>query len=188
MGRALRLSGGALGFLAMAVFCSSGCGPGIKDRGIVRGKVTIGGKPLNSGTVQFVTADNRAASTTIKEDGTYELPDAPVGECKITVTVGSSTRGSMGGGTGMIMPGGKAAVGAPPGKLGGTGAPKLDNTKPPPGATIGGGDGMQMTGPPPQIDPKKQVKIPDRYSNLETSGLTFTVVKGEQTYDIPLTP
>ena len=70
--RSVRLSVGALSVLAFGILFASGCGPGHKDRGVVRGKVTFNGKPLNSGTVQFVTSDNRAASTSIKEDGTYD--------------------------------------------------------------------------------------------------------------------
>lgn len=35
--------------------------------------------------------------------------------------------------------------------------------------------------------PGKYVKIPDRYSSFEKSDLTYTVTRGEQEYDIPLT-
>ena len=65
--------------------------------------------------------------------------------------------------------------------------PVTKGPKPPEGGT-GGGDGMQMTAPPPALDPSKAVKIPERYSNVESSGLTYKVTRGEQTHDIPLTP
>ena len=35
---------------------------------------------------------------------------------------------------------------------------------------------------------KKFVPIPERYQNADQSGLTYTVVRGKQTYDVPLTP
>ena len=55
MARLLCHSMGAFAIIAMGVFASSGCGPGMKDRGVVRGKVTVGSKALNMGTVQFIT-------------------------------------------------------------------------------------------------------------------------------------
>jgi hypothetical protein len=180
MGRSLRLSVGGFSILALGLFCSSGCGPGLKDRGTVRGKVTIGGKPLNMGTVQFLASNDRSGTASIKEDGTYEMTDAPVGECTITVTTPQ-------GGPGSRMAPGARGPGGPGGAPNpGTGGAKSGATKPPAGI-IGGGDGMQMSSPTP-IDFSKAVRIPDRYSNPETSGLKFTVVKGEQSYDIPLSP
>ena len=35
---------------------------------------------------------------------------------------------------------------------------------------------------------KKFVPIPERYQGADQSGLTYTVVRGKQTYDVPLTP
>jgi hypothetical protein len=169
-----------------------GCGPGVKDRGTVKGKVTIGGKALNMGTVTFVTDDNRTGSATIKEDGSYEMHDAPVGECKISVSIALPSSGKMAA-PGMMPPGGKMpgggmpGTGMPgPGAPGGMGGKDKGAVKPPPG-TIGGGDGQQMSAPP-QADLSKAVRIPERYAQVDTSGLKFTVKKGEQTYDIPLTP
>lgn len=174
---------GTLSVFLLGLICASGCGPGIKDRGVVKGKVTIGGKALNMGTVQFVTDDNRSGTAMIKEDGTYEMPDAPVGECKIAVVVVPASGGKMGPGA-MMPPGGKMP-GAPAGP---NMAPGTKGTPKPPEAGTGGGDGMQMKAPPPPLDPSKAVKIPERYSSPETSGLTYKVSRGEQTHDIPLTP
>ena len=36
--------------------------------------------------------------------------------------------------------------------------------------------------------PKNIVPIPDKYAEEKTSGLTYTVEKGEHTWDINLTP
>jgi hypothetical protein len=40
----------------------------------------------------------------------------------------------------------------------------------------------------PPVSPEKFVAIPVRYSQAETSGLTYTVKPGDQEYDIPLAP
>ena len=41
---------------------------------------------------------------------------------------------------------------------------------------------------PATAAPDTYVKIPERYGSTETSGLTYSVIKGPQTHDIPLTP
>lgn len=51
--------------------------------------------------------------------------------------------------------------------------------------------GPRMPGDPepsPEEFPKEVVAIPPRYGQVETSGLKYTVTRGEQTYNIPLTP
>jgi hypothetical protein len=182
MARLLRHSVGAFAIIAMGVFTSSGCGPGIKDRGVVRGKVTVGSKALNMGTVQFITSDNRSGVATIKEDGSYEMLDAPQGECKILVMVGSGGGRMSPEGMAMGMKGAPGAPKAPP-----MSGKRPAGPKPPPGG-LGGGDGMQMVEPPAPPDLSKAVKIPEKYSKLESTDLTYTVVKGEQTHDIVLNP
>ncbi len=42
--------------------------------------------------------------------------------------------------------------------------------------------------PKPTTIPTTVVPIPQKYGNVETSGLTFTVQRGEQTNDLNLTP
>src|SRR5687767_10572081 len=46
----------------------------------------------------------------------------------------------------------------------------------------------QGTAGPGALDPSKVVTIPDKYSNPDTSKLTYTVTSGEQTHNINLTP
>jgi hypothetical protein len=53
-------------------------------------------------------------------------------------------------------------------------------SKPPPG--------VPDTRPKKGAAPNKVIKLPPRYGNADTSGLTYTVKPGEQTYDIALTP
>jgi hypothetical protein len=57
-------------------------------RAVVKGKVTVGGKaPLTGGTIQFVSVShpNVVGGGTIQADGTYQVADAPVGECKVVI-------------------------------------------------------------------------------------------------------
>jgi hypothetical protein len=145
------LGGLLLGFLILSL----GCGPNYKARGTVKGKVTFGGKNLTAGTVMFHGKNNLTGSATVGTDGNYVMTDAPVGDCKVTVTVPK-----------MPPRGVEHLKGAPVG-------PKMPGDTTP--DTVG------------KI-PTQIVPIPDKYSNVETSGLSFTVSRGEQTYDIPLTP
>jgi len=150
------------GLLACCVvLLPTGCGPDFKARGVVKGKVMAGKKPLTTGTVMFYGKNGITASASIDPEGNYEMNDAPVGECKVTVTVQAlpadpMVRARLKSGA-MKLPEG----------------PK-DPTK---------------TGPDlpsaPRV-PKEVVPIDIKYSNPETSGLSFTVHKGEQTYNIDL--
>lgn len=138
----------------------TGCGPDYKARGVVKGTVTSGKKPLTVGTVMFYGKTGNTGSASIQPDGTYIMPDAPVGECKVTVTVPEmdpSSRARLKG-KGPAMPSGPMN----PEEAGGPPAPPL------------------------AVIPKEVVPIDAKYSNPETSGLTFTVQKGEQTYNIDL--
>jgi hypothetical protein len=114
----------------------------------VSGKVILDGKPLKGrGTVTF-EGSKGGVSTLITSEGTYSLPDAPVGPVRITLGLGWSTDS---------------------------------------------GNGVVPSGPPPKKAPKKVVapakpvkNIPEKYTNPQTSGLTYTVKPGEQTFDIVL--
>lgn len=76
-----------LSLLALAVITVSGCG-GKPARTIVKGKVTVAGKgPLTGGAIQFVLASDAKVigGGQIKADGSYEITEAPVGECKVVI-------------------------------------------------------------------------------------------------------
>lgn len=136
-------------------------------RGTVKGKVTLGDKPLTVGNVIFLAkdnADNVTGTAKIDNDGNYVLNDAPVGETKIAVQVPK------------LPPGGLEMM------------RRMKNSP-----------GMKDTGSVDPNDKSKSISImgdipadfvpiPDKYADLETSGLTYTVKKGEQTHDIQLTP
>jgi hypothetical protein len=147
-----------LGLLLLVVAAPIGCQS--KATGVVKGKVTFANKPLGIGTVAFFAADNRHASGAIQRDGTYTINDAPVGDVKIVITVPS--RSSM-----MMM--GRGGPPKPPKDM------KMPSEMLPPG----------YTGPE---GPGEYVPISERYAKLETTDLTYTVTKGEQTHDIPLKP
>jgi len=129
-------------------------------RAKVKGRVKFFDKNLTCGTVAFTTKDGRVGSGQIDFDGNYEVNDAPIGDTTITVRVPV----------------------VPVGPKGSSGA-----LKPPPGIPEMKSPGGEKTAAP-VIDPKKIVEIPNKYNNVETSGLTYTVVKGEQTHDITLSP
>jgi hypothetical protein len=134
----------------------SGCGPGQRDRAVVKGKVTFGNDPVPMANVTFTTKDNRVASAVTDENGNYTINDAPVGEVAISVTV-PQLSGSAKMGGGIKMP-------EPPKDMSGLATNKLN------------------------FDPQKLPRVPEKYEKPETSGLTYKVHKGENTYDIPLNP
>jgi len=156
-----RACGAAL--LSFLFALSLGCGPDFKSRGVVKGKVTFGGKNLTAGNIMFHRADKVTSSGTIDKDGNYVMNDAPVGDVKITIVVPKMPPGGLGKAKGGLLLHKPKEVGGDPetGKK----------------IVMGGGD-----------IPTNLVPIPDKYGNLETTDLTYTVTKGEQTHDIALKP
>lgn len=97
-----------------------GCGPP-PTSGVVRGTVSIGGQPLPGGVIGFHAMHDasRWSAGQIAPDGTYLVPDAPLGPCTVsidtsllkdrprcsdaTVTTGP-TPGGLPGGSGAVAP------------------------------------------------------------------------------------
>jgi hypothetical protein len=135
----------------------AGCTPA-PTTGQVSGKVSVAGKgPLTGGTIIFVSAADakRAGTGTIKPDGTYDVPNAPLGECKVTVD-NLSLKGT-------------AAMGAPPPSVSGqTGAV-------PKGLEIPTGMGAMGKGTYIPIDPT--------FAKPESTSLKASVNKGTNTAD-----
>src|SRR2546421_12922453 len=77
---------GALLLFGLLAF-SVGCGTDYKARATVKGKVTIAGKALTTGSVMFYGKNNLTASARIDLNGDYVMNDAPLGEVTITVSV-----------------------------------------------------------------------------------------------------
>jgi hypothetical protein len=142
------------------IFALAGCGPDTKARGVVKGRVTSNKKPLTTGTVMFYGNNGVTAAAPINTKGEYEMNDAPLGECRIVVIV-----------QGLPMdPDVRARL-----KGGGPKVPEVKNPE----------ESTPALPSNPQV-PKEVVPVDARYSKPETSGLTFTVEKGEQTHNIDL--
>ncbi len=147
-----------LGFVLVVI----GCGPNYKARAVVRGKVTFAGKNLTTGDVMFHGPNGMTGMAAIKEDGSYEMMDAPLGEVKVTVSVPK------------VPPGGVSRMKVGMEKR----ADEVKSVDP-----TGSGRSITMGSIPKNIVP-----IPDKYGFIEQTPLTYTVVKGEQTHDIKLDP
>jgi hypothetical protein len=153
--------------LALAVACASGCsGVDYKTRGHVKGTVTTTvpdpankGKtkrvPLTTGTVMFYGPNGITASAQVNLKGEYTMPDAPIGDCQVTVTVSALP----------MDPTVKA-------RLTGKGSgPKMPEMKNP--------EGQSPELPTAPEVPKEVIRIDEKYAKPESSGLKFTVMKGE---------
>jgi hypothetical protein len=69
------------------VLCfTAGCGPKVKPTGEVYGKVTINGKLVTAGTVQFFPEDGGdPVGTELGPDGNYRATGVPVGRAKVAI-------------------------------------------------------------------------------------------------------
>jgi hypothetical protein len=146
-----------------------GCGPG---EGKVSGQVKFGGAPLPGGIVLFQpVGPQNSVSIGLDEQGNYEVV-LPAGEVRVSVD------------NRMLQPHEPPIRGGPPNLLSRVGdkiaAAKKENAPPPKAA----GSPNQIAA---QKNPGKYVKIPDKYHDVSTSGLNFTVQRGNQTHNIELT-
>jgi len=128
----------------------------------VSGKVTYKGNPVTAGVVTFnPKKEGPVSSAPLKEDGTYNMTEAPAGEFTVTVETESANPDRK-----------TEAYGAPP------------------GAGAGAGAGGGSSPPPPGVNtataPGKYVKIPKKYSDPESSPLKATLGAGKQVKDFPL--
>jgi hypothetical protein len=149
-------------FAAILLGCIAlvvGCGPDYKARAVVKGKVTSNRVSLTSGTVTFHGANGMVGTADIKEDGSYTCNDAPLGDVTITVAVSVPT--NMGGPVKKNWE-----------KIAGAGSKDPEGNSP----------GIAIMG----SIPSKFVRIDEKYSKPETSGLKYTVEKGENTKNIEL--
>jgi len=180
--------------LGLAVlFALTGCNS--DRRAPVSGKITVSGKgPLPGGNIRFVSvADpNRVGGALIKPDGTYEVPDAPLGECKVVVdnthldpnankgtAPGTPGTGGMPG-AGPGMPGMKGAP-APP-SIGGSGPKAADKAKMN-SAAKGAEVTSEMSQGKADLSGQKYVKLEAGYAKAETTTLKADIKSGANTYD-----
>jgi hypothetical protein len=86
--RLSRPRAGLAGLLVLLCVPTTGCGSGTAE---VTGTVRYNGKPLPSGTVQFLGSDGVPHSAPIQADGTYTAR-VPVGPAKVIVSCVDETR------------------------------------------------------------------------------------------------
>ena len=146
----------------------------------VTGKVTYKGTAVGGGTIAFYTADGQVVSADINRDGTYSI--GTLSEGTFTVTIESESvnpdkkvdayRSGGGGPKGI-----KGAYGKGSGGPGGVAkeSPKEGAPKSP-----------MPEGRPAAGEPN-YVKIPAKYADKGTSGLSVTLKKGDQTHNFDLT-
>lgn len=149
----------ALVGLPLALFLLSGCSGGSKAA-TVSGKVMYKGQPVTGGTLTLYPTDGKGGNSLIpiKPDGTFSTTDVPPGAKQVSIET-------------------ESIKGAPTGGY---------NQKPPPGAKPPDGAAPKM----PDIDTSNQpkyVKIPKKYDNPKTSGLTWDIGKSKNTKDFDLT-
>jgi hypothetical protein len=150
------------GILGVLLLSSSGCNKGPKGKSIISGKVTYKNAPVTGGSVSFHASGGATELTSINPDGTYSIGCAP-GQAKVTVETESAkaTSGEM--------------------------SKEMEN---------------RMKGMPKdkQEEFKKAmeyqqknsggvgyVAIPKKYSNKDTTPLSYDIKDGNQTIDIELT-
>ncbi|WP_439629503.1 hypothetical protein [Gemmata sp.] len=144
-------------FVLVAALAAAGCGG--EKLGRVTGTVTAGGKPVTSGTVQFIPVAGKAAVASIMPDGTYSLTTyapadgALVGTHKVVI---HSTR----------VGGGKLVE-----------AKSIDEE-----IKLAKNDSGKIL-----VPGKVEWVVPERYSAPASTDLTATVAPGEQTinFDVP---
>lgn len=72
-------------FVACVAFLATAGGCAKPTTAPVTGTVRYKEQILLSGTIVFQAEDGRVASSNIQSDGTYSIPDAPLGKVKISV-------------------------------------------------------------------------------------------------------
>jgi hypothetical protein len=77
-------------FVLVVVVCTAtfGCGPkrAVRaDRAVVAGTVTFGGKPVPGGLITFNGANGNTDQGMLRNDGSFYVENAPIGESKVTV-------------------------------------------------------------------------------------------------------
>ena len=159
------LAGGLVAVVAAGLLLFGGCPA--DPATTLTGTITSGGKPVASGTVTAVAADNRTFQVPIRPDGSYAFTGLPPGPVRVAVT-SPQLRVTTGPAAG--SPPKPATV--PPGPR--TGAAK---TTGPAAKDKASAFGMDPTGPPRDVGPAagpadgRWFPIPGKYANPQTSGL-----------------
>lgn len=160
-----------LGALSVLLWAAIGCGSG--GKGKVSGTVTLDGKPLPVGKIAFTPSKGTGTTGEIK-DGQYSVDRVPVGDVKVTVETKSIEDRIQQ--LSMLVQ-------------------NAARSQPPPGAPIPEEAKKQFEeGRVRDEKAKQELKelqtayrpIPEKYSTVESSGLSLQVKSGPNSYDIPL--
>jgi hypothetical protein len=150
-----------------ALLLALGCSPGKAD---VSGTVMYNGKPVAGGNVVFLPEDGGkgGGSATVDKEGNFSLTNTSPGKMKVYITVPEKPKGAPGGAPKM-MPDDK----------------KKDMKKGPDASKLPPGVDPKMFDPN-AVDQNSFVEIPKRYKDVGTSGLTFEIKPGKNTFAIEL--
>jgi hypothetical protein len=81
---AFRIAGGAVALGVIIIGLSAFAGGA--TTATVSGRVTMSGRPVIWGAVILVGPDGRSVAGRIQPDGSYTVPDAPIGDVAVAVT------------------------------------------------------------------------------------------------------
>jgi len=155
-----------LAILLGLVMAAGGCSstppqPERKSEAQLHGKVTLDGVPLTMGELTLVRPDSKGPAvymTPIEGDGAYRFAEAPLGKVRLAL-------GFAGDEPIVLDHAGKQIT--------------------PPKAPPKGKQDKKVTTTGLEL-PDLEKSVPAKYKNLETSGLTFNVVAGDNSFDIKL--
>jgi hypothetical protein len=145
--------------LVFMLLALTGCGSGT---GAVTGRVTFRGKPVVSGSVVIVGADNKLVSCPLDAEGRYAVDGVPLGTVQVAV----------------VSPNPNPRPRLPPAFLihreKERNLPENGNVKDSPAPVV------------PKVDSSKWFPLPKPYELADTSGITTTIHEGDNTFDIEL--
>ena len=92
-----------LGFALVGLALSAGCEGPPPPPNIVSGTVTLDGKVLNWGTVEFHGPEKQIKRAQIQTDGSYSVRNPELGDIRVVVKAGIPPKGAAGGGPASTM-------------------------------------------------------------------------------------
>lgn len=147
--------------LLLMLVVGLGCSKGnVNTPAKLSGSVKYKGGPVTGGTMTLLPEGGGAIPVTIKPDGTYAAQDLPVGTLKVVIETESMNPNKKGDPSTYGQQGG------------GRGGSQSMSPIPTGRSTAAGGT---------------YVKIPEKYSDVKSSGLSVTLQKGDNSHDFDLT-
>jgi hypothetical protein len=141
--------------------------------GTVTGKVTYQGKRLKGGYVTFVSTEGQPSQPAeIGQDGMYTIPTITGGDYKVCVETDSRRPQAL-----PVADKGTKLMGPTTGKTAGFDVPPGYTPSSPADAAL-----VEAN----RINALRYMVIPPHYKDSDKTDLSYTVVKGEQTYNIEL--